>query len=359
MASSNPPRRLAAALAVVATACLTLALAPAAQATPGANPGPPSTGSPTSASGTPTIAEVSAHLGELGHQIEQLSEKLNQAGEDVKAKQRQAAAARVAAVKAAVVYAKASDAIKMLISDRYKTSGLGRTTAILSSTSTQDYLDRLTALRLLNDRRTAVAAQLMTARSQAQTTAATAKQLVSEAQTQQSALRTQRDSVQTQQDKYQALLDRLTAAQRAAYFARVNPVAPAKTKHTAVSNVPAKAPSNAAAVAVQYALAQQGKPYVFAASGPDAFDCSGLTAAAWEHAGVSIPHFAATQYDYGQHVSRDQLAPGDLVFFYSPIGHVAIYIGNGLIVHAPTPGDVVKVVPLSTFNSDYVGATRL
>ena len=77
-----------------------------------------------------------------------------------------------------------------------------------------------------------------------------------------------------------------------------------------------------------FALAQIGKPYVFAASGPNAYDCSGLTMAAWGKAGVQLPHFAAYQYNMGHHVSRSQLEPGDLVFFYPGIQHVAMYIGQ-------------------------------
>lgn len=122
---------------------------------------------------------------------------------------------------------------------------------------------------------------------------------------------------------------------------------------------PARAPSSRAAIAVKFALAQLGKAYVFAASGPRAFDCSGLTMAAWAAAGVSLPHFAAWQYNAGHHVSRSQLQPGDLVFFYSPISHDGMYIGHGLIVHAPHTGDVVRIAPLSNWSgSDYVGATR-
>lgn len=351
MASSILNRRIAATLVAGLVAVVTLGLASAAQATPGTPPPP--------ATGTPTIAEVTAQLNELGHKNEQLTERLNGAGELVKSKQQEAVAAQAAAVRAAQVFTRARAAIKLLISDQYKGSGLGRTTAILSSTSTQDYLDRLAALQQLSDRRTAVAAQLKTARAMAAESSTEATKLLADARTKQAALTVQHDAVQKEQDKYQDLLDRLTAAQRAAYFARTNPVATKPAVQKAAASVPVKAPTNAAAIAVQYALAQQGKPYVFAASGPDAFDCSGLTAAAWEHAGVMLPHFAETQYNFGTHVSRDQLAPGDLVFFYQPIGHVGLYIGNGMIVHAPTSGDVVKVVPLSTFDSDYVGATRL
>ena len=103
-------------------------------------------------------------------------------------------------------------------------------------------------------------------------------------------------------------------------------------------------------------MAQIGKPYRYAAVGPGSFDCSGLTMFAWAAAGVRLPHSSAAQYAGLPHVSQDQLAPGDLVFYGHPIHHVGIYIGNGQYVHAPQTGDVVKVA--SAFRSDWAGAAR-
>jgi cell wall-associated NlpC family hydrolase len=120
-------------------------------------------------------------------------------------------------------------------------------------------------------------------------------------------------------------------------------------------DVPATSPG--AATAVRAALSQLGVPYRFAAASPGvAFDCSGLTMWAWAQAGVSLPHFAAAQYSMLPHVSSDDLQPGDLVFFYSDLNHVGIYIGNGQFVHAPRTGDVVKISPLAGRN--FVGAAR-
>lgn len=116
------------------------------------------------------------------------------------------------------------------------------------------------------------------------------------------------------------------------------------------------APNPKAALVVAYAIQQLGKPYVFAAAGPDTFDCSGLTLMAWRQAGVSMAHFAATQYEAFPRVSVDALAPGDLVFFYPTIHHVGIYIGDGKMIHAPHTGDVVRVS--SIFRASLVGAVR-
>ena len=108
---------------------------------------------------------------------------------------------------------------------------------------------------------------------------------------------------------------------------------------------PAAAPAatGAAQVALNTAMAQLGDRYVWAGAGPNVFDCSGLTQYAYAAAGVSLPHSSSMQSRMGQAVSRSELQPGDLIFFYNPVSHVGIYIGNGQMVHAPTSGDVVKV----------------
>ncbi len=124
---------------------------------------------------------------------------------------------------------------------------------------------------------------------------------------------------------------------------------------------PASAPVSgghpqAASIALQYL----GIKYQWGGASPDGgFDCSGLVMYVYAQIGVQLPHFAAGQYGYGSAVSRDQLQPGDLVFF-DGLSHVGIYIGNGEMVHAPQTGDVVKITALSDFGgSRYVGARRV
>ncbi|MBI4900048.1 MAG: C40 family peptidase [Actinobacteria bacterium] len=95
--------------------------------------------------------------------------------------------------------------------------------------------------------------------------------------------------------------------------------------------------SNAASVIVSFALSQVGKAYVWGGNGPNAYDCSGLTVAAYKAAGITIPRTSYSQWTIGTPVSLANLKPGDLVFYYSGISHVGIYIGNGRIVHAANP----------------------
>ena len=117
---------------------------------------------------------------------------------------------------------------------------------------------------------------------------------------------------------------------------------------------------NAASMAVRWAYRELGKPYVWAATGPDAFDCSGLTLYVYAKAGIYLPHFSQAQYQVGRHVSRSELRPGDLVFFGSPIHHMGIYIGNNQMIHAPHTGDVVKISSLDGYyTATWAGATRV
>jgi cell wall-associated NlpC family hydrolase len=106
---------------------------------------------------------------------------------------------------------------------------------------------------------------------------------------------------------------------------------------------PATYPGGKAGIAVKFACAQIGKPYIWGASGPNGYDCSGLTSAAWAKAGVYLPHNAAKQRYAVPYVSRANLRPGDLVFYYSDLHHVGMYVGNGWIVHASQSGVPVKM----------------
>ena len=102
-------------------------------------------------------------------------------------------------------------------------------------------------------------------------------------------------------------------------------------------------PGGKAGIAAKFACAQIGKPYVWAADGPGSYDCSGLTMTSWRQAGISMPHNAAAQRRAIPSVSRANLRPGDLVFYFSDLHHVGMYVGDGWIVHAPRANDVVRM----------------
>jgi cell wall-associated NlpC family hydrolase len=145
----------------------------------------------------------------------------------------------------------------------------------------------------------------------------------------------------------QNLLATLKAQERAAVLAATRTPGTAGPGGTLTCNSFAvRAPDARVKAVLAFACAQVGDPYVWAGAGPNIWDCSGLVLQAWRQAGVSLPHSSRIQATYGQHVTFGSLRPGDLVFFHSPISHVGIYLGAGMMVHAPRTGDVVKVAPL-------------
>jgi len=109
--------------------------------------------------------------------------------------------------------------------------------------------------------------------------------------------------------------------------------------------------------ALQAAMTREGDPYVWGAAGPNAFDCSGLVVWAYAQEGIALPHFTGDLWNSGVHVTRADLEPGDLVFFFADISHVGIYIGNGMMIDAPDFGQTVQVQPISL--DPYVGAVRI
>jgi cell wall-associated NlpC family hydrolase len=111
------------------------------------------------------------------------------------------------------------------------------------------------------------------------------------------------------------------------------------------------------AQALQAAISRLGYPYIWGAAGPTSFDCSGLVRWAYQQVGISLPHFTVSQYNSGVHVARSDLEPGDLVFFFSNISHVGMYIGNGMMIDAPNFGEDVKVQPI--YWNEFVGAVRI
>jgi cell wall-associated NlpC family hydrolase len=165
-------------------------------------------------------------------------------------------------------------------------------------------------------------------------------------------LQAKKAEVERAADKTRALLARMRAADRPS-----RPSTPSSSSSGPVAPPPAGggAVSGSAAAAVAYARAQVGKPYCYGGAGSGCFDCSGLTMMAWRQAGVSLPHSSASQINVGRRISASELQPGDLIFYYSPISHVSIYVGGGQRISATHTGDYVRVQSLG---SSIVGFSR-
>jgi cell wall-associated NlpC family hydrolase len=278
------------------------------------------------------------------HQAELTVAQQQQAAQD--------AAAQAATAQAAV------DAfgpqLRAIAQSGYTNHTQSRVAAFLTSESASDLVDQLTTLDMIADHVQGVVAQVAAAQAQADAAQAAADQAAAQATSSLDQLKQQQTQLQQQADKYQADFQRLSAAEQA----RVSTSLAGPSLNTLdVDGVIAGAPNEIIATAIQAALAQRGKPYVFGASGPNGFDCSGLTSYAYAAAGISLPHSSAAQSRLGVAVSRSELRPGDLIYFYSPVSHVGLYIGNGMMVHARTYGQPVAVTSVDM--NGYAGARRV
>ena len=154
----------------------------------------------------------------------------------------------------------------------------------------------------------------------------------------------------------QQTLAQLRAAERRRAAAASRPATTAPSAGSPAPSPPPKPVSGNVGGVIRYAYAQLGKPYQWGAIGPGAFDCSGLTMMAWAQAGVSLPHSSQAQIGIGRRVTQSELQPGDLIFRYSPISHVSLYVGNGQQISATHTGSTVKLQ--SAFQGEIVGFSR-
>jgi cell wall-associated NlpC family hydrolase len=318
---------------------------------------------------TDTIASVTQRLDRLSKQSESLAEKYNGAQITLTARQKSADKAQHALRSAVAAYQTARAQLADTVKSQYEGAQFSTAGALLTSTTDANYLDKVEALNLLNAHRSAVVAELIVAKSNADNAQNAAADALQRAKTVRDTVRKQRADVEVQTKKYTDLLATLNAQQQEAYLNRNAPTTAQLATTTEAPAPPAQraAPpavgggSAKAQTAVAYARAQLGKPYVFGAAGPDAFDCSGLTMMAWAAAGVSLPHYAPSQMQNGSVVPIDVSAmlPGDLIFLYPDVGHVEIYAGNGMAISAPQPGDVVKYVSVAYDMPSIVGVRRI
>nr|WP_208630126.1 C40 family peptidase [Amycolatopsis kentuckyensis] len=232
------------------------------------------------------------------------------------------------------------------------TSGvqLNKLSALLSGTSTQDFLDRSSALEVLATGKNAALDNLTGAVRQATDATTKASDAAKRAQQARDAAAQLTEDIKARQKSLDGQIEQVKAANR-----NLSAADKAAQRDTGGTAPDVKAPTAAAQTAVDAALSRLGKPYVWGATGPDSFDCSGLLLWAYRKAGITLPRNSAAQAQYGTSIPRDQLQPGDLVAYYSPVSHIGMYLGDGKMVHAPTSGDVVKISPLQ---SQYAGATR-
>ena len=305
-----------------------------------------------------TSAQAAEMVAAKGHELEVITEEFNEAREALRGHRATAEAAAAELEAATARLAAAQQQVRGIARAAYTGEGFGSFQALLVSGSADEFVDRMAILQTIAGHQGAVlgdAAAANVAAAQAQATAARA---TAEAKAQYDDVAARQASLQAQVDEFRAAFDELSAQEQRTAIDSHHGERTSRDERqpVAAATGPVVADSQAAQVAIDTAMAQRGKPYVWAASGPRSFDCSGLTSFAFGAAGISLPHSSRMQAQLGEPVSRDALRPGDLVFFYEPVSHVGIYIGNDQMVHAPTSGDVVKVSPIM---SGFSGARRI
>ena len=298
-------------------------------------------GTATAAAAEPSASELTQQITKASGNLEKVVESYNKLREEIKATRtaESAVAARLAPLQKSM--SDAETKIGELAVVAYKTGELSAASALLDGGS-DSFLSRLVALDRLAQDRKAEVDTFVTTRDSLTTEHARldAARLKQEAQAKEMAAR---------KKQIEADLDKLYEMREEAYGSATSSGSSYSGKIPSVSGK--------AGVAVRYAYNAIGTPYVWAADGPNGYDCSGLTLAAWRAAGKSLPHNAAMQWDKVAHIGRGSLQPGDLVF-YSGLGHVALYVGSGKVIHAPTFGESVKLASVDMMSPYGYGRVR-
>jgi peptidoglycan DL-endopeptidase CwlO len=295
----------------------------------------------------PSIDDVRDRVETLYHQAEQASERYNDAKLELREAQK-----RLSALEADLDRQRArTDAVRDQVAAnvvaQYQGQALSTASQVVLADDPEAFLSQLTTLDQYNTEQAQVVDDLAVELDRLKMREEVAQREVDSIAHTRAVLAEQKQLIDERAGEASALLDDLEAEQREQQESRSDPRVPVTSEPPA---------SGGAAAAVQYALAQVGDSYVYGAAGPDAFDCSGLTMMAWAQAGVALPHSSSAQMGSGTPVSMSALQPGDLVFYYSPVSHVGIYIGNGQIVHAANPSTGVQVAPVNLM--PFSGAVR-
>lgn len=305
----------------------------------------------------PAPAEVKAEVDRLHHEAEQAVEKYNGVAEKADRAERDLDDLRDEAARKTARLNDARDALGSFATAQYRNGTADPTVQLALSAEPEDYLRRAALLERAGSRQAAALTSVGRQLREVEQVRTEAGERLAELTDARAELKRHKHAIKDKLAKAHRLLDTLTAEQRDAVLGADGPGgAPGDRAARAAARGPVQAPNARAAHAVSYARNAVGSPYVWGATGPDAFDCSGLTQAAWGAAGVSLPRTTYSQSAAGATVPRSALAPGDLVFYYSGRTHVGIYASGGQIIHAPRPGATVRYAPVDSM--PFVTAVR-
>ncbi|MFD8450796.1 C40 family peptidase [Streptomyces coelicoflavus] len=311
-------------------------------------------GTTVQAAPQPTAAQVRAKVDKLYQEAEVATEKYNGAKEKADAAEQRLEELRDEAARKEDRLNSAREALGSVAAAQYRSGGLDPALQLALSSDPDRYLDGAAFADRAGSRQRAEVGRVRKELRDIEQLRGAARVEVTSLKSRRAELKRHRETVTGKLEKARRLLSRLTTEERAGAGDRASRSTPGPREGLSASS---QAPNSRAAAAVAYAYQKLGSPYVWGATGPNAFDCSGLTQAAYRAAGVSLPRTTYAQIDAGRRVGRSELLPGDLVFFYSGISHVGIYVGNGRMIHAPNPSAPVRVAPVDEM--PFAGATRV
>ncbi|MFC7307423.1 NlpC/P60 family protein [Streptomyces monticola] len=307
-----------------------------------------------------TPAQVKAKVDRLYHDAEIATEKYNGAKEKAEAAEDRIDALQDEAARKTQRLDSARTALGSAATAQYRTGGIAPAVQLALASDPDDYLERATLADRANSRQAAAVEGVREQLRELDRLRAEAGHERDELDDQRARLRSHKKNITGKLASAERLLKRLTAEQQTRITEGLHGGSGDDSASRSSRDLPrgaVKAPNARAAQAVSFAHGALGSPYVWGAAGPDAFDCSGLTQAAYRAAGISLPRTTYTQINAGRRVSRAELAPGDLVFFYSGLSHVGMYVGNGQMIHAPNPSAPVRLAPVDSM--PFAGATRV
>jgi cell wall-associated NlpC family hydrolase len=290
----------------------------------------------------PSLKTLVAQAKVLETQINSLSEQYDGLRIQLNRAKANSTIAQQAASRGQAALAVGQQAIAQLAAANYMNSGLDPTFAALTAGNPSQFLSQASAMDEINQSSGVKVSTLSNKVTQALRDKETADQQAAAVR----ALETQMDA---KKKVIEAKIDKVNGAamkQAMTVFEQTG----------SYPDITIPTESTVDGQALQQALSRRGDPYVWAAAGPSTFDCSGLVVWAFAQEGIALPHYTGALWNSGVHVARDDLQPGDLVFFGSDISHVGFYVGDGMMLDAPNTGAVVRIEPLF---SDYVGAVRI
>jgi len=291
---------------------------------------------------TPPLKELVAQATQLSNEVDSLGQQYDGLQIQLAHADSEVRIAKQAAARAEAAMAGGEKAVAQLAAMSYMNGGMDPTLQMLTSGNPDLFLGQAATVEQLNDEAGMRVTTLQHQQATAERAQATAREEIDTANQLKSEINSKVKSINAKLD----ILNSSAMAQAMAVF----------DKTGSYPDVVLPEATNVGTTALRAALTQRGKPYVWGAAGPDSYDCSGLIVWAFAQEGISLPHYTGSLWNSGMHVSRADLEPGDLVFFFADISHVGMYIGNGLMVDAPSAGQDVQVQPI--FDA-YVGAVRI